>query len=208
MAVRYYRTQGWVADTKADLSSISGVNNGTSCLVIDESARYRINSEGKWVKATCGSGSTNPEFEARIADLEADIIAEASTRAQDKNELLAADAAINANPVMKMFNPSLDLTGQYGIYLPIEDGRSLIQAMSEAGLGIYNFWVQKGSSDLPTKMITENTSGRGICGVDYFNGSSDWCGWVIMFNKSNDVYFRFISHAIAGPWLKMAVDAE
>lgn len=118
--------------------------------------------------------------------------------------------AIKSNPVFKMFsaenvnNANLE---QYGIYIKNTDNKTLVEAMKEKGLGFYNFFLQKGCDDLPQKMKNDNSSGHGICCVDYYvNNGEDWAGYIMMLNKNNEMYYRYISHAVAGSWMKISAE--
>lgn len=52
--------QQFIADTKAELDKLKNVNMGSSCLVIDEAAKYIVNSKGEWIRQR----STQPKTTA------------------------------------------------------------------------------------------------------------------------------------------------
>lgn len=118
--------------------------------------------------------------------------------------------AIKSNPVFKMFDTNLNPAGggSYGVYLPATDGRTIAEVMREKGIGLVNIWVQKGHSSLPQSMINDNTSGRGFACVDYQNveNANDFIGYVVLFDKLNTMYYQFISHGTAGPWMKVSAE--
>lgn len=121
---------------------------------------------------------------------------------------LATTAALEevaSNPILKMFDMSRNSTNVYGVWMWAEDSKSIAEAMREKGIGFYTLWVQKGHADLPKTMKENNLSGRGFCCVDYIasSDSTDWIGWIVMFDKQNNIYTRFINHAVAGPWMKV-----
>lgn len=117
---------------------------------------------------------------------------------------------LKTNPIFKMFDTSLNPAGggSYGIYLPATDNRTIAEIMKGKGIGLVNIWVQKGHSSLPQSMINNNTSGRGFACVDYqnFEDANDFIGYVVLFDKLNTMYYQFISHGIAGPWMKVSAE--
>lgn len=114
--------------------------------------------------------------------------------------------ALKANPIFKIFsanNVANAAHEQYGIYIKASDNKTLTEAMKEKGLGMYNFWIEKGSPDMPEVLNRDNESGRGICVVDYYNSPDNWIGYVILFSKGNHVCFRFINHGVANDWIEL-----
>lgn len=117
---------------------------------------------------------------------------------------------LKTNPVFKMFDTSLNPAGGgiYGIYLSATDNRSIADMMKVKGLGLVNIWVQKGHTSLPQSMINNNTSGRGFACVDFqdVNDADNFIGYVVLFDKLNTMYYQFISHGVAGPWMKVSTE--
>lgn len=113
--------------------------------------------------------------------------------------------AVKANPVLKAFdftrNPSRE-DGQ-AIYLTADDPQTLQEALQEKGVGLFNIWVAKTRADLPQTMIANNTSGRGFACVDLQTAASPekFIGYAVLFDKNNDMYYRFFNKGVAGPWM-------
>lgn len=117
---------------------------------------------------------------------------------------------IASNPILKAFDFSRNTSKEdaQAIYLKKENSTTLIEALREKGLGLYNIWMEKGRTDLPQTMIADNTSGRGFACVDLQMEAdpNDFIGYIVLFDKNNSMYYQFISHGVAGPWMK--VNAE
>lgn len=186
----------YFADTKEDLAAIKD-EIGAKALVIKDNARYQLMSTGEWVKQVPAAAPSTGEV---------DLTGYATEAYVDEKVENVLD-----NPVFDIFgadnvnNPKLE---RYGIYVKAADNKSIVEVMQEKGLGFWNFFVQKGSKDMPKKMASDNTSGHGICCVDYYVRVDEWAGYVLMFNKNNECYFRYISHGVAGPWMQMAATEE
>lgn len=172
----------YICDTKEDLKTIPETDLGAECYIIKEAAQYLLMSDGQWVRQM-------------TAEPGQDLSSYATEEMVDE---------IKVNPVFKMFDTETYKTSQYTFFLKAEEGKSLAEAMKEKGLGFYTFWMQKGHSDLPAAMNQANLSGRGFCCLDYFASETDYIGWIVMFNKNNEMYYRFINHAVTGPWMKIA----
>ena len=54
--------QAFIADTRAELEQLKNLNMGSSCFVIEEAAKYIMNSKGEWVRqrSTQPKSSTTP----------------------------------------------------------------------------------------------------------------------------------------------------
>ena len=52
-------TKVFYADTKADLTKVTGAEMGSVCYVIDEAAKYMMNSKGEWI---CQSGISQADL--------------------------------------------------------------------------------------------------------------------------------------------------
>lgn len=59
-------------------------------------------------------------------------------------------------------------------------------------------------------MIANNTSGRGFACVDLQTAAdrNEFIGYVILFDKNNTMFYQFISHGVAGPWMKVAATED
>lgn len=226
----------YICDTIEDLETISETELGAECYVIKNSAQYRLMSNGEWVKQVStetGSAETpevdltnyatkeytqqkanaavltaNNYTDEKIGNIKIPVVSNFVKK--DDLQGYATEVELDlvkANPVFKMFDTDRE-DGQYAIYLKAEESKPLADAMKELGLGFYTFWIEKGHTDLPSDMITNNTSGRGFCSVDYFSSENDYIGWIVMFNKSNEMYYRFISHAVVSPWMKISATVD
>lgn len=122
---------------------------------------------------------------------------------EDKQEILGK---VEEHPVFKMFNPALGGGGQYGMFLSKTTAGTLMDMIKQKKMGLYNIWIEKGRDELPNAMKVANTSGRGFCCIDYYNNDEDFTGYVVLFDKANCMYYQFISHAVAGPWMKVATE--
>lgn len=224
----------YICDTKEDLKSIAETELGSECYVIKDGVTYRLMSTGEWVapaKAVANGGAevdltgyatetfvTNAAEEAVTTskkytdDKIGKIKIPSTTNFVKKEDLVgyATDVELNlvkANPVLKFFNMDRNPAQHdaQAIYLTAAENIDLAKAMTEKGLGIYNIWIEKGHSSLPQTMIKDNTSGRGFAVVD-FQQNSDTIGYVVLFDKQNTMYYRFLSHNIFGPWMKVAAE--
>lgn len=112
--------------------------------------------------------------------------------------------AVKANPMLKAFdftrNPSHE-DGQ-AIYLTADDPQTLQEVLQAKGVGVYNIWLAKTRGDLPGTMIANNTSGRGFACVDLQTTANPekFIGYAVIFDKNNDMYYRFFNKGVAGPW--------
>lgn len=208
------------ADTKEDLDSIKG-EIGTEAIVIKDSARYRLMSTGEWVKqvAPGEDGSSEVDLTGYATEIfaqnKANEALTASKKYTDKEikkieipsvEGLAKSEDLEkvaSDPVFKMFgatnlqNPAHE---QYGIYVRSSDNKSLADAMVEAGTGMYNFWIQDGSLDMPQKANEKGSSMRGLCCVDYFSDANNWYGWILAYDQDCDCYLRYIRRGAISAW--------
>lgn len=120
--------------------------------------------------------------------------------------------AVKANPMLKAFDLTRNPLREDGqaIFLAADDPQTLQEVLQEKGLGVYNVWVQKGHVDLPNTMITDNTSGRGFACVDFQSNTAPekFIGYVVLFDKKDNMYYRFFNKGTAGKWMKVsAVEA-
>ena len=76
----------------------------------------------------------------------------------------------------------------------------IIEKMMETGLGMYNFWVGKGTPGQPEEVVTKNSSCRGLCCYDTANGTGGKYGWIIMFDHDGDVYVQYSRDGEAKGW--------
>lgn len=223
----------YICDTVEDLKTISETELGAECYVIKNSAQYRLMSNGEWVKQVPAESGSAEVPEVDLTDYatkeytqqKADAVALTAKNYTDekvgsikipsisnfvkKDELQGYATEVElelvkSNPIFKMFDTETYTVSQYTFFLKAEEGKTLADAMKEKGLGFYTFWMEKGHTDLPAAMNQANLSGRGFCCLDYFASETDYIGWIVMFNKNNEIYYRFISHAVAGPWMKIA----
>lgn len=139
------------------------------------------------------------EVERQIAAIEIPSIEDLAKKEQVEK--------IANNPILKAFDVERYLlhTDGQAIYLTADDSTTLVEVLQDKGLGLYNIWMGKGRSDLPKTMIADNTSGRGFACIDFQSKAdpTNFIGYVILFDKNNSMYYRFISHGEAGPWMKV-----
>lgn len=225
------RKDYWIADSALDLENLSAREKdfGAICYVIDEACEYRLKSDGEWAKQVSTTSSFNSEVDlsgyateeyvdAAAANSTTSAVNTAKQYADAKarevsNKIpsiagLATEAEVEevaSNPILKAFefshNPSKE-DGQ-AIYLTADDDTTLAQAMQEKGLGLYNIWLAKTRSDLPASMIANNTSGRGFACVDLQTKvePEKFIGYVVLFDKKNNMYYKFFNKGTEGPWM-------
>ena len=225
----------YICDAKEDLKSIPETELGAECYIIKDASQYRLMSNGEWVKQVAANGGSAPEVDLtdyatkdytqqkaqaallssknytdeKIGAIKIPVVANFVKKEDLQGYATEVELElVKTNPVFKMFDTNR-ADGQYAIYLEAEENKALSDAMKELGLGFYTFWIQKGNSDLPSDMQAANLSGRGFCSVDYFSSEDDYIGWIVMFNKNNEMYYRFISHGVVAPWMKInAISAD
>lgn len=224
----------YLCDTKNDLKNIPEVELGAECYVIKEACKYLLMSNGEWARQGSAAGAapevdlTGYATEDYVNSKSDEILTDSKKYTDDKISKIKIPSTSNfvkkedlqnyatdvelelvkSNPIFKMFNPALGGGGQYALYLTAAENKTLADAMKEHQLGMYTFWMQKGHTDLPASMNAANLSGRGFCCVDYYDNDENYIGWAVMFNKNNEVFYRFINHAVAGPWMKITAVAE
>lgn len=224
-------TDAYLCDSKKDLATLPEKDMGAEAYVIENSSTYRLTSTGEWIRQNAAADSANAEVDLtgyateeyvdealtdgkKYTDEQVGKIKVPSVANFVKKEELqnyATDVElelVKSNPVFKMFNPNLGGGGQYALFLTAAENKTLADAMKEQQLGMYSFWMQKGHTDLPASMNAANLSGRGFCCVDFYENDANFIGWAVMFNKNNEVFYRFINHAVAGPWMKITAVAE
>lgn len=210
----------FMADSKEDLKNIIAPKMGAECFVIEDACEYKATSTGKWVKQAKESAGGDVDLSDYATEEYVDKAVESidfSSYAKKENipsvEGLVSEDEFNevaTNPILKAFdftrNPSRE-DGQ-SIYLDADNPQTLQEALRKKGLGLYNVWISKGrSQDLPEAMITDNTSGRGFACVDlqYTQTNPErFIGYVVLFDKLNNMYYRFFNKGEAGPWMKVS----
>ena len=119
---------------------------------------------------------------------------------------------IKSVPVMKMFAEDADIMAsnpgsQFGIALNKGDNRTLPEAMLEKGIGLYNFWIHKSNSSLPTEAFAKNSSCRGLCCVDTVK-STGWYGWILLVDQDGDAYIQYIRNAEPQGWKNLTISSN
>lgn len=228
-------TDAYLCDSKDDLATLPERDMGAEAYVIENSSTYRLTSKGEWVRQGAAANGVGAEVdltgyatEDYVNNKSDEILTDSKKYTDDKIGKIKIPSTSNfakkedlqnyatdvelelvkSNPIFKMFNPSLGGGGQYALYLTAAENKTLADAMKEQQLGMYTFWMQKGHTDLPASMNAANLSGRGFCCVDYYDNDENYIGWAVMFNKNNEVFYRFINHAVTGPWMKITAAAE
>lgn len=214
------------ADTKEDLASITG-EIGTEAIVIKESARYCLMSTGEWVKQAAPGAASSGEMdltgyaqESFVETKTAEALAASQKYTDEKIkeieipsvEGLATSKEVEtlaAKPVFKIFGATNLQNAdheQYGIYVRSSDNKPLTTAMVEAGMGMYNFWIQDGSPDMPEKANEKGSSMRGLCCVDYLADANNWYGWILAYDQDCDCYLRYIRRGVVSDWKHIVTD--
>ena len=229
MALKRISAVYYLADTAKDLESITNLQMGSECFVIEEACEYKITSEGKWVnqsKSSSGStesGITKEEMESAIEGLASEefvenAIANIEIPSIDglatKEEVMEAVASVEVPSVEGLASESYvdeaiknasmfkDVYGEehmFGLMVNARDNISLMDAIKEKGHGFYNFWIEKGSIGQPEEVIAKNSSCRGLACVDTVKPTG-WYGWVIMFDHDGDMYTQYIRNGEAKGW--------
>lgn len=192
----------------SDYAKIADLDSAVSGLKADMVSHTDLEASGDQSVAIA-----NTYTDTKIAEVEGKIpdISNFAT----KNEIPSLDGyameveveALKANPVFKLFsadNVQNSAHEQYGIYIKASDNKTLVEAMKEKGLGMYNFFIEKGSPDMPDVLNANNESGHGICVVDYYNSPDNWIGYIMIFSKGNHMCFRYITHGTANDWVELA----
>lgn len=229
MALKRISAVYYLADTAKDLESITNLQMGSECFVIEEACEYKITTEGKWVnqsKSSSGStesGITKEEMESAIEGLASEefvenAIANIEIPSIDglatKEEVMEAVASVEVPSVEGLASESYvdeaiknasmfeDIYGEehmFGLMVNARDNISLMDAIKEKGHGFYNFWIEKGSIGQPEEVIAKNSSCRGLACVDTVKPTG-WYGWVIMFDHDGDMYTQYIRNGEAKGW--------
>lgn len=229
MALKRISAVYYLADTAKDLESITNLQMGSECFVIEEACEYKITSEGKWVnqsKSSSGStesGVTKEEMESAIEGLASEefvenAIANIEIPSIDglatKEEVMEAVASVEVPSVEGLASESYvdeaiknasmfeDVYGEehmFGLMVNARDNISLMDAIKEKGHGFYNFWIEKGSIGQPEEVIAKNSSCHGLACVDTVKATG-WYGWVIMFDHDGDMYTQYIRNGEAKGW--------
>lgn len=191
MAYKRINAIYFMADSKADLTSLPDAQMGAECYVIEEACEYKCNSKGEWVKqspavtTSSGGDSTVPDLSAYAT--------------KDELNQALADAKVNTtfgeNKNIMASNPG----SAFGIALNNGDTRTLPEAMLEKGIGLYTFWVHKSNADLPTEAKEKKSSCRGLCCVDTVK-ETGWYGWIQLFDHDGYMYTRYIRNSTPTEW--------
>lgn len=105
------------------------------------------------------------------------------------------------NPVFKMFGAdNLPQGHLFGIFLEAKENKTLVEKMMETGLGMYNFWVGKGTLGQPDEVVAKNSSCRGICCYDTNNVGGNKYGWILMVDQDGDFYVQYIRSGKPQGW--------
>lgn len=225
MAYKLIRKDCWIADSVSDLENVPEKDMGASCYVINGAAEYKLTSNGIWVKQTLPTSgeaadltgyATEEYVNDAIANIEHPIpdLSDYATKDEIPNldgyAMTVEVEAIKANPVLKAFDFTRNASREDGqaIYLAADDPQTLQEALQEKGLGLYNIWISKGRSDLPQSMIAGNTSGRGFACVDLQTKAEPekFIGYVVLFDKKDNMYYRFFNKGVAGKWMKVGAE--
>lgn len=229
MALKRISAVYYLADTAKDLESITNLQMGSECFVIEEACEYKITSEGKWInqsKSSSGSvesGITKEEMESAIDGLASEEFVENAVANIEipsidglatKEEVMEAVASVEVPSVeglasesyvdeaiknASMFENIYGEEHMFGLMVNAEDNISLVDAIKEKGHGFYNFWIEKGSIGQPEEVIAKNSSCRGLACVDTVKPTG-WYSWIIMFDHDGDMYTQYIRNGEAKGW--------
>lgn len=203
---------------------------GLECYVIKEACEYKLMSTGEWIKqipvSTSVSGgdidlsdyATEQYVDLKIAEIEIPDLTGYATEEFVSGQIAALNipsieglaqveyvddkvAEILKNPVFNMMSGDKAPTGHMlGLYIEAKDNKSLIDVMMEKGLGMYNFWIEKGAPGQPAEVVAKNSSCRGLCCYDTANGTGGKYGWILMIDQDGDVYSQYIRNGVAKGW--------
>ena len=201
MALKRISDVYFLADTKSDLDSITHLQMGSECFVIEEACEYKITSDGKWINqskvvsnsSAAGSNEncvSKEEMESAIAAIEIPSVEGLAS------ESYVDDAIKNAG----MFEDIYGEEHMFGLMVNAEDNISLVDAIKDKGHGFYNFWIEKGSVGQPEEVIAKNSSCRGMVCVDTVKPTGKWYGWIIMFDHDGDMYTQYIRNGEPKGW--------
>lgn len=219
----------YICDKVEDLITIPETELGSECYVIKEGAAYRLMSTGEWVapaKAVANSGAevdltgyaTEDFVTAAITESKAYTdekvgkIKIPSTANFVKKEDLQGYATDAEVELLRADIKDMKFSGNddneefemYGLKVAADDGKTLHESIRDEGLtGFRTLWVQKGVTDLPEEMKSNNQSGRGFYCCDYWNNESDFIAWIQLFVKDGSVYTGFLNHGADIIWKKL-----
>ena len=226
MAIKKVKNHSYIADTFKDLQAIEVVEMGAQCYIIKEASLYEQLSTGEWIRQSGSNYSNLLAFSGQQSTAEGsvDLSGYATEKYVDEKveaiEIPSIEGfakeedvqAIAENPILKAFDFSRNPSKEDGqaIYLTANDSTTLVEALKNKGLGVYNIWMGKGRTDLPQTMITGNTSGRGFACVDLQTKAdpTNFIAYVILFDKNNNMFYQFISHGTAGSWMKVSAEQD
>lgn len=144
--------------------------------------------------------------EAQLAGGEVDLSvyytkSEVDTAITNAGHATQADVDnIKADAVFKILGSD---PNSFAIKVNASDNKTIIQALGEAGAGLYTLYVQKGVSDNPTG---SESSCRGICCVNTWYNTKEYYAWMILFDSDGNAYSRYMSVYGASEWQKITPD--
>lgn len=144
--------------------------------------------------------------EAQLAGGEVDLSvyytkSEVDTAITNAGHATQADVDnIKADAVFKILGSD---PNSFAIEVNASDNKTIIQALGEAGAGLYTLYVQKGVSDNPTG---SESSCRGICCVNTWYNTKEYYAWMILFDSDGNAYSRYMSAYGASEWQKITPD--
>lgn len=169
----------YYADTRAELANITDAEAYAICYVVDEAAKYMLNSKGEWI---CQTGVGGVDFSVFATK---DFV---------------TDAIADASPVKDVYGDA----HTFGLMVDSTDNKTLVQAMLEKGkVGMYNFHIEKGCPGQPAEVTAKNSSCRGIACVDTYRSDTNWYGWIVMLDQDGEMYVQYIRNAQPKGWRKV-----
>lgn len=220
MAFKRISSISYVVDSIDDLETLPQVQMGAEAFVIEEACEFMVTSDGRWIKQSVSGEissdltgyATEDYVENKIAPIYSVIpnidglaseeyVQEQDNIIKENMAVLQADMTeLATNPVLNMFAAQAPDNHQMGLYIEAKENKSLVEAMMEKGLGMYNFWIEKGAPNQPDAVTEKNSSCRGLCCVDTYRSETNWYGWIMMFDQDGDVYMQYIRNAEPKGW--------
>lgn len=212
----------YLCDSVEDLKTLNERDMGAEAYVIKEGATYRLMSTGEWVRQSAIGTNTEVDLSGYATEDYVDNKVDGIKIPDTSNFVGREDLQgyvtemelelVKSNPALKLFDPSLNPAGgaSYAIYLAKDNSTTIVDVLREKGIGLYNVWMEKSRTDLPKSMIAANTSGRSFACVDFqsVNDANNFIGYIVLFDKANNMYYQFINHGAANPWMKVAATEE
>lgn len=211
MAYKKTKNDGYLADTREDLKLIDEKDMGAEAFIIKEASKYKLMSTGEWVKQTPTSANSNGSVDLSgyaTEDYVNTAISAIQIPSTDGFATKEEVEKIAINPALNMFNEKSEIMAsnpgsKFGIALNKGDNRTLPEAMLEKGVGLYNFWVHKSNTSLPSEAFAKNSSCRGLCCVDTVK-ETGWYGWILLFDQDGNAYTQYIRNSVAQGWKTVA----